>query len=256
VSSIARLRQRVCGTTVSALAVAVRIARRDALRNRGRSVLIMVLIALPVLAGVALDVLARSSSPSPVQQVRSELAGADAWVTGHQGGAIRQGFADATFEPVASSPDGTPLPVLPVGDILPLLPAGSQITLWRHASVPLLGADGRYRSVTADLLDITSPAAGDRYRVTAGAGPATPDQVALTDGLAAQLGLHLGDTVTAGAPARHYTLVGLLASNVPGDQDQGAIVALPHAVAMLDVWDPDRYLVASRCPSPGRWCSS
>ena len=44
---------------------ALRIARRDALRARGRSVLVVVMIALPVLTMTAVDVLSRSAQLDP-----------------------------------------------------------------------------------------------------------------------------------------------------------------------------------------------
>ena len=46
---------------------ALRIARREAVRARGRSVLVLVMIGLPVLAIVALDTLARTSDVSTVE---------------------------------------------------------------------------------------------------------------------------------------------------------------------------------------------
>ena len=46
---------------------ALRMARREALRARGRSVLVLVMVGLPVLAVVALDTLGRTSSASAVE---------------------------------------------------------------------------------------------------------------------------------------------------------------------------------------------
>ena len=60
---------------------ALRIARREALRARGRSVLVLVMIGLPVLAIVALDTLARTSDVSTVEGLPRQIGSADALVT-------------------------------------------------------------------------------------------------------------------------------------------------------------------------------
>ena len=60
---------------------ALRIARREALRARGRSVLVLVMIGLPVLGIVALDTLARTSDVSTVEGLTRQIGSADALVT-------------------------------------------------------------------------------------------------------------------------------------------------------------------------------
>ena len=60
---------------------ALRIARREALRARGRSVLVLVMIGLPVLAIVALDTLVRTASVSTVEGLDRQLGRSDALVT-------------------------------------------------------------------------------------------------------------------------------------------------------------------------------
>ena len=65
---------------------ALRMARREALRARGRSILVLVMIGLPVLAIVALDTLARTSDVSTVEGLSRRLGSADALVV-QSGGA-------------------------------------------------------------------------------------------------------------------------------------------------------------------------
>lgn len=233
--------------------VALRIARRDAWRHRGRSLLVMTLIALPVLAGVAIDVLARSGEATPAQQAQAEFAGADAWLVAPDGvGDVVQSwslsgqpriFVDA---PVGTGDDVRWIavddrPARPAADVLPLLPEGSQITPWQRADFVPVTADGiRYASVTADLLDIASPAAGGRYTVLAGQAPAAPSQIAVTTHLARQLGVAIGDRVHVGAPARSYVIsavVGTAATGnaqIPGSQFN-AVVALPGQLNVITV---------------------
>ena len=60
---------------------ALRIARREALRARGRSILVLVMIGLPVLAIVALDTLVRTADVSTVEGLDRQIGAADALVT-------------------------------------------------------------------------------------------------------------------------------------------------------------------------------
>jgi len=60
---------------------ALRIARRDATRARGRSALVLVMIGLPVLAIVCLDTLTRTTDVSVREGLNRRLGSADALVT-------------------------------------------------------------------------------------------------------------------------------------------------------------------------------
>jgi putative ABC transport system permease protein len=64
---------------VSALGAVLRIARRDARRARGRSLLVVAMIALPVLGVTAVDVVARTYELSPEQRAPREFGRADAY---------------------------------------------------------------------------------------------------------------------------------------------------------------------------------
>jgi len=71
----------------------LRMARRDALRSKGRSILVLVLIALPVLAVTAADVVYRTSEVSSVEAIDRELGAADAKVQVQPGqSSVVQGF--------------------------------------------------------------------------------------------------------------------------------------------------------------------
>src|SRR3954447_5133283 len=60
------------------LRAAVRMARRDARRNRGRSLLVVVMIALPVLGLSGADVLARTMQLSTTEKINRSMGRADA----------------------------------------------------------------------------------------------------------------------------------------------------------------------------------
>ena len=59
---------------------ALRLARRDALRHQGRSILVLVMIALPVLAVTAADVVILTSDVNGVESLDRRLGSADARV--------------------------------------------------------------------------------------------------------------------------------------------------------------------------------
>ena len=60
------------------LRVSMRLARRDALRSKGRSALVIAMVALPVLGIGAADVLFRTFQLSPEQKVTRLMGAADA----------------------------------------------------------------------------------------------------------------------------------------------------------------------------------
>ncbi|MGY1839540.1 MULTISPECIES: hypothetical protein [unclassified Modestobacter] len=62
--------------------LALRIARRDALRARGRSALVLLMVGLPVLAIVGGDTLYRTAETSAVEQLPTTLGAADARIEG------------------------------------------------------------------------------------------------------------------------------------------------------------------------------
>ena len=68
------------------------MARRDALRARGRSILVLVMIALPVLAVTAADVVIATQSISGGEALERRIGGADALVTATGGGQVQQAF--------------------------------------------------------------------------------------------------------------------------------------------------------------------
>lgn len=246
------------------------LAWRDAVRHKGRSLLIVALVALPVLVIGAADVLFRSTQRTPEVTVAGELAGSSAYLWAPIGArSVQQGptdtwpgqfiAADGAQLPAQAvtmdtgQPDGTrwidisQTPIRSAAAVLPLLPAGSSVTRWDHGSIPV-SADGvRYRTAGADLLELTSPAAGGRYRVVAGA-EANSGELALTRALATELGVGIGDSISAGAPARSYRVVGLLEPAVQGSTPVRAVVGPADSVAGVNQWNGARYLVSSPVP--------
>jgi len=75
---------------VSAVATALRIARRDALRAKGRSALVVAMIALPVIGVGAADVIYRTFQLSPEQKASRAMGAADALLSDSGSTSIQQ----------------------------------------------------------------------------------------------------------------------------------------------------------------------
>lgn len=73
---------------------ALRIARRDALRAKGRSALVVAMIALPVLGVTAADITYRSAELSPAEHLTARIGAADAM------------YSDVGLGPIQQMPDG------------------------------------------------------------------------------------------------------------------------------------------------------
>ena len=82
------------------LRLATRIARRDALRAKGRTALVAVLVGLPVMAGSAAAVILNSQQPSSATYVQWHLGdAAQALIGSYGGGGLSQ---DPSGETVVS----------------------------------------------------------------------------------------------------------------------------------------------------------
>ena len=89
--------------------LSLRLARRDALRSRGRSILVLVMIALPVLAVTAADVVIQTQDVSSAESLDRRLGAADARVNVQQGmGRVYQGPDPEQVSSVGGRREGPP----------------------------------------------------------------------------------------------------------------------------------------------------
>ena len=197
---------------ISALRVGLRIARRDALRHKARSALVVVMIGLPILGVVTADVLFRSSQLTASEQLPRKLGDADALVTGVYGGTAVEQVPDGSTwgSPGVSGAGGAPAQPVPLtlAQVRAVLPAGCQIAPWRTDGGQVHFGDAPARSVTVDELDYTSPVAAGIIVQEAGRAPRTAHEVALGSMTAHRLGVRIGDSVTmelsSGSAASYY----------------------------------------------------
>jgi putative ABC transport system permease protein len=180
---------------VGTLALVLRLARRQARRRLGRTVAVLVTLALPVAAAAAIDVVARSEQLSPAEQVARQLGGAQAWLKW-------------TGDTIWSRPTGRAAPSTPP---MGLLPPGSVVSPSVAASAGF-GSPGAYQTMAVVGERLSWSVFSDLVELRSGHVPTRLGQVALTPSAARALGVGLGGWVTAGpGPTRRLRVVGVVA---------------------------------------------
>ena len=246
--------------------VALRLARRDALRAKGRSALILAMVALPVLGVTGADVVHRSGQLTPAERVERVVGGADALVTAlSPGQSVEQApvAEDGAFA-VQPRPGRQPTPEQlkaagadPAALVTSLLPPGSTLTPARTG--PETGAsspEGLVRTLTTEA-DLGDPVWRGRLDLVKGRAPTAPHELAATQAFLDHAGLSLGSTTTVqGLEGTPYTLTGVVEH--PGELGRVELVARPGE--LLDSWPPPRSPDAP--PPSGRrahtrpgWCT-
>ena len=171
---------------------ALRMARRDLWRHKGRTLLTMLLVALPVLVGVAAAQFHHNTRWEGERAARMTMGAADALVevTPFARTRVRYWPNDMTFvsadftrtEGARRAVRRDPSTV----ELAALLPSGSRVTqATRYVDVALAtGGVGHAR-----LLDASDPRTVGLADVSSGTEPALPDEVALNRTAADELGL-------------------------------------------------------------------
>ncbi|WP_052707278.1 FtsX-like permease family protein [Streptomyces rubellomurinus] len=215
--------------------VALRIARRDALRAKGRSALIVAMIALPVLGVTGADIVHRGGELTPAERVERVVGGADALVTGlAPGRTVEQAplAEDGAFV-TPSKPDEQPTPEQvkagstdPAALISSLLPPGSVLTPARPG--PETGAtspEGLVRTLTTEA-DLGDPIWRGRLNLVEGRAPRAAHEVAATRAFLDHAGLAVGGTTTVqGLEGTTFTVTGVVEH--PGELGRAELVARP-----------------------------
>ncbi|MFK4866014.1 ABC transporter permease [Streptomyces sp. CSMPJR101] len=207
---------------------AVRIARRDAWRSKGRSFLVLAMIALPILGVSALDLTVRSAELTPAQRMERTLGAADARFTDARTGgvAILQDPEGEQSTPAGdySSPD-TPWPDGPT-DVPKTIPAGSTVLTDSIGTAKLTTTHGLLQTEVRELA-AADPVARGIMRLQEGRFPEKNDEIAATTRFLESSGLSVGSTLTARGFDRTYVISG--AYELPSDLTAQQVNALPGA---------------------------
>ncbi|MFE6764195.1 FtsX-like permease family protein [Streptomyces sp. NPDC057689] len=227
---------------------ALRIARRDALRAKGRSALVVAMIALPVLGVTAADITYRSADQSPAEQLTARIGSADAM------------YGDAGMGPIQQMPDGdmyytedgeTPEEDVPPIDMRAVLPKGARAISEQSVSATVTTSYG-IASTEITELKASDPMARGRIDLIDGAYPRGTGDMVATEAFLKSAGLHVGSDVTVTTSGRKYTITGSV--ELPADleakqlyADPGAVIAPWQALA-----DHDKKVPAPR-PDTAHW---
>ncbi|MFD6310564.1 ABC transporter permease family protein [Streptomyces nigra] len=207
---------------------AVRIARRDAWRSKGRSFLVLAMIALPILGVSALDLTVRSAELTPAQRMERTLGAADARFTDARTGgvAILQDPEGEQSTPAGdySSPD-TPWPDGPT-DVTKTIPAGSTVLTDSIGTAKLTTTHGLLQTEVRELA-AADPVARGIMRLQEGRFPEKKDEIAATTRFLESSGLSVGSTLTARGFDRTYVISG--SYELPSDLTAQQVNALPGA---------------------------
>ena len=223
--------------------IALRIARREARRARGRTALVFCMVALPVTAIVALDVMARTADLSWEESLMQELGDADALV--RDDGLHAPVDQDPLMTTVAPREGGRALPRPGAVDVRSRLPGGARLVGLEDGDVALETPRGDVRSPAVGV-DLSDPLARSLWRTVDGRMPDRPDEIAVTERLA-RLGLRPGTTVRRAGGARTLRIVGALR----GRSELGPLAVFGHPASLGLTGGPTRWLVAS--PRPIGW---
>ncbi|MEZ0112030.1 putative ABC transport system permease protein [Catenulispora sp. EB89] len=180
--------------------LALRVARREAWRNKKRSALVVTMLALPVAGASAADTLWRSSQITAEQKATWQMGRYDALVD-DIGTPMYQLPDDSNAGPVRdASGNSRPLRTSPatVADLAALLPPGSRVAAPQSTDgteVQVSESDGRAWGQVSEI-DLTDPLLSPTVDHVAGSAPTTADEIALSSAMAGELHKGVGDTIT------------------------------------------------------------
>ncbi|MFF8275464.1 FtsX-like permease family protein [Streptomyces lateritius] len=205
---------------------AVRIARRDAWRYKGRSFLVLAMIALPILGVSAVDLTLRSSELSASESLDRMIGAADA----------RFNDAAVAGVPILQTPDGemhTPAKdygdkAWPGGptDVTKTFPAGAVVLTDSSGSAKLTTAHGLLQTEVREL-KAADPVARGILTLLDGRFPEKADEVAATSHFLETSGLKVGSALSPRGSDTTYRIVG--SYELPNDLKTDQVNALPGA---------------------------
>ena len=230
---------------------AIRIARREARRARGRSALVVAMIALPV-AALGFAAVARDTfTLTPAEQADRLMGGAQALVVWGSADPVHQDPTnpDLFYSEVQPTGQGGGGAAPGTARLLALLPPGTKVLDDRSGPLSVRTVAGT-ASLRARMLDYTDPLARGILRQRAGRAPAGVDEVALTPAASRRTGARVGGTVRT-TDGRTLRVVGIVED--PTDLEGTTIVLHdPQPPGALPVDRGDvHWLVAT--PGPLTW---
>ncbi|HET9139941.1 ABC transporter permease [Actinophytocola sp.] len=225
---------------------ALRIARREALAAKGRSVLVVALIMVPVAAVTFLSIAWDSFELTVGERADRQMGAAAAVVSWPGENPVRQLPDHAIAFPVDSTkPPGSG--AASDDRLRALLPPGTRFIRDQDGNLTVHTASG-IGTITTRSLDYADPLAVGIYRPLQGRAPAAADEIALTPAASDRLGAGVGGTVRPADGGPTLRVVAIVED--PGDLAATTIVRPSQAAGATDRADL-RWLVAT--PNPMTW---
>ncbi|MGW0065155.1 FtsX-like permease family protein, partial [Streptosporangium sandarakinum] len=191
----------------AAFLAALRISRRDALRARGRSALIVVMVGLPVLVIVFALIFAATADITRREGLTARIGTADLRI-------VTLGRPDTDGR--ASTPTSS-------AEVMRLLGPGARIIPANEGSADFRGERG-YDNASARELDLRDPLTKGMYRLLRGRLPAAPGEIVVTPG-AEERGARFGTTPAVTFKLTPMRVVGVVEH--PHQTKSAEIIGLP-----------------------------
>lgn len=220
---------------------AIRIARRDAWRFKGRSFLVLAMLALPILGVSAADLTLRSAELSTAQSLDRDLGGADARVNDPRlgGVALMQNPKGDNYMPEGNY-DDKPWPDGET-DVRAAVPPTTESLVDSVGRAKLRTTHGLLNTEVREL-KAADPMAEGIMHLDRGRFPEKAGEVAATTAFLESSGLYVGSELTARGLDTTYRIVG--AYELPNALGEAQVNALPGALlAPLD-----KALIAAELP--------
>ncbi|WBC04489.1 FtsX-like permease family protein [Micromonospora sp. WMMA1976] len=245
---------------------ALRIARREARRSRRRTLLVLVMIALPVLglsfAAVSYDM----GDLTRAERIERQLGGADVALRWDSLTPVTQDAWGESAWPVEGEWVGRTRPAT-AEEVRALLPEGSRLARTRWWMTFSTRVDRHVESIEARAVDLTDPLTRPLARVRDGRPPVRPDEIAVSPTALRRLETRIGDPVRT-IDGTTYRVVGVVeypdnlrdVITLPGVTPDGTagsdtwLVDLPGPLepGLADRLNAQGVQVVVRSPLPGR----
>lgn len=188
---------------MTGIRVLFRLAARDARRDRGRSLLVLIMVVLPVAGLVGVITFGDTVTPSAERNATQRLGSADALA-------------------FVAGPDAA------LDGLLEAVPAGADVEVVTYTAGSV-AADGRFRSVQLSDQDLSDDGFGvGGHELVDGALPDTDDEVVVSRSLADAVGVGPGDVLDLD-PLGEVTVSGLIVH--PSRLSSLVVVTAPAALA-------------------------
>lgn len=184
---------------------ALRMARREALRSRGRSALVIAMIGLPIAMMSFVAAAYDMHRLTPVEELTRQIGQHDAQLEWVSDGPIAQAPSGDGYSSTNGPRESPPS----AADLLAVLPAGSTVRQLTEGGVDV-HTPGGIGGVSARGVDLTDPQLSGFVELLDGAPPTRDDEVALNEGLADRLGVGIGGTIRTARPEYTYTVTAIV----------------------------------------------